>query len=119
MKSKGNKLDIAKLETTPVDLSKLSNLVKNDVVKKTEYDELVKKVNTIQTTGTSDLVKKTDYNTKVNDIKKKTTDHNHCNKDITTQEFNKVTAEHFAAILAPAKLGTNADIADFIKKDRF
>ena len=31
------------LETTPIDLSKLSNLVKNDVVKKTVYDELVKK----------------------------------------------------------------------------
>ena len=34
MKSKGDKLDIGKLETTPVDLSKLSNVVKNDVVKK-------------------------------------------------------------------------------------
>ena len=44
-KSKIDKLDIAKLETAPVALSKLINLVKNDVVKKTEYDELVKKVN--------------------------------------------------------------------------
>ena len=39
-----DKLDIGKLETTPVDLSKLSNLVKNDVVKEPEYDELVKKI---------------------------------------------------------------------------
>ena len=31
-------LDIGKLETAPVDLRKLSNLVKNEVVKKTEYD---------------------------------------------------------------------------------
>ena len=31
---------------------------KNEVVKKTVYDELVKKVNAIQTTDTSNLVKK-------------------------------------------------------------
>ena len=44
------------METTSVDLSKLSNVAKNDAVKKTEYDELVKKVNTVQTTDTSDLI---------------------------------------------------------------
>ena len=43
LKSKVDKLDIGKLETTLVDLSKLSNVVKNDVVEKTEYDELAKK----------------------------------------------------------------------------
>ena len=35
-----------------------SDAVKNDVVKKTEYHELIKKVNAIQTTDTSDLAKK-------------------------------------------------------------
>ena len=40
LKSKVDKLGIGKLETTPVDLSKLSNAVKNDVVKKTKYNEL-------------------------------------------------------------------------------
>ena len=50
MKSKAVKLGIGKLETTPVDLSKLSSVVKNVVVKKTEYDELVKKINNINTT---------------------------------------------------------------------
>ena len=35
----------------PVDLSKLSDVVKNDVVKKTVYDKLVEKVNNIDTTG--------------------------------------------------------------------
>ena len=34
MKSKVDKLGIGKLETTPVDLSKLSDVIKNDVVKK-------------------------------------------------------------------------------------
>ena len=36
--------------------------VKNDVIKNTEYDKLVKKVNGIQTSDTGDLVKKTDNN---------------------------------------------------------
>ena len=55
-KSKVDQLDIGKLGTTPVDLSKLSNVVKIDVVKKTEYNELVQKVNNISTTDTSNLV---------------------------------------------------------------
>ena len=65
LKSKIDKLDIGKLETTPVDLSNLSNVVKYDFVKKTEYNKLVKKVNDISTTDTSNLVKKTGCNTKV------------------------------------------------------
>ena len=56
LKSKVDKLDIGKLETSPVNLSKLSNVVKNDVVKKTEYDALVKKVDNIDITDTSNLV---------------------------------------------------------------
>ena len=51
-----NKVD--KLVPVPVDSSKLSNVVKNDVVKKNEYDEFVKKVNNIKTTNSSDLIKK-------------------------------------------------------------
>ena len=34
MKSKVDKLGIGKLETTPVDLSKLNDVIKNDIVKK-------------------------------------------------------------------------------------
>ena len=56
LKSKIDKLDIGKLETIPIDLSKLGNVVNNYVVRKTEYDELVKKVNNINTTDTSNLV---------------------------------------------------------------
>ena len=40
-------------------MSKLSDVVKNDVVKKTVYDKLVAKVNNIDT---SDFVLKTNYN---------------------------------------------------------
>ena len=40
-----------KLVPVPGDLSKLSDIVKNDVVKKTVYDKLVAKVNNIDTNG--------------------------------------------------------------------
>ena len=48
--------------------------------------------------------KKTDYDTNIIKIKKRLTDHNH--KYITTLEFNKFTAESFAARLAQANLIT-------------
>ena len=83
LKTEVDKLDIDKLVPVPVDLSKLSNVVKTDVVKKTVHDKLVAKVNSIEIRafglktkydtdkseieykipGTSNLIKKTDYNT--------------------------------------------------------
>ena len=76
----------------PVDFSKLSDVVKNDVLKKTTYDKLVAKVNDFNTSkfvlktkydthksevenkilDASDFVKKTDYNIKIAEIKGKT-----------------------------------------------
>ena len=38
LKTKVDKLDIDKLAPVPTDISKLSDVVKNEVVKKTEYD---------------------------------------------------------------------------------
>ena len=54
LKTEADKLDIDKLAPVPVDLSKLSDFVQNDVVKKTVYDKLAAKVNSI----VSSLVKK-------------------------------------------------------------
>ena len=51
LKTEVDKLDIDKLVPVPVDLSKLSDVVKNDVVKKTEYNKLVTKVDNIDTTN--------------------------------------------------------------------
>ena len=51
LKTKADKSDINKLIPVPFDLSKLSNVVKNDDIKKTEYDILVGKVNSIDTNG--------------------------------------------------------------------
>ena len=51
LKTQVDKLDIDKLVPVSTDLIKLSNVVKNDVVKKTVYDKLVAKVNNIDTSG--------------------------------------------------------------------
>ena len=60
LKTEVDKLDIDKLVPIPHDLSKLSNVVKNDVVKKVDYNRLIAKVNNIDT---SHFVLKTKYNT--------------------------------------------------------
>ena len=70
LKSEVDKLDVDILATVPVDLSKLSNAVKDDVVKKTVY-KLVAKVDNTDTSG---LVKKTGYNTKITEVKDKIPD---------------------------------------------
>ena len=41
LKSEEDKIDVDKLRTTPAELAKLSNVVKNDVVKKTDYNTKV------------------------------------------------------------------------------
>ena len=60
LKTEVDKLDIDKLVPIPADLSKLSNVVKNDVVNKVDCNKLVTKVNNIDT---SDFVLKTKYST--------------------------------------------------------
>ena len=144
LKTETDTLDIGKLAPVPIDFSKLSDVVKNDVAKKVVYDKLAAKVNNIDTSdfilktiyqidkaelektmpdmsdfvkktklielednipdvsslatktaltalenkipSVSSLVKKTDYDTKITEIEKKLTDHNH-DKYFTTPEF--------------------------------
>ena len=98
LKAEIYKKDVGKLKTFPIDLSKISNVVNNDVVKKAVYDKLVVKVNNIDISGfvlkakndtgksdlerklvmqtknffdSSKLVKKTDYNVKISEIENK------------------------------------------------
>ena len=71
LKTEVDKLDIDKLIPIPVDLSKLSDVVKNDVVKKTVYNKLVAKVDNIDT---SDFVLKTKYNTDKTELENKNPD---------------------------------------------
>ena len=78
LKTEVDKLDVDKLVPVPNDLAKLCNVVKNDVVKKTEHDKLVAKVNG---TDTTNFVLKTkyekdgsDFEYKINKVDKKTLD---------------------------------------------
>ena len=91
LKTDVDKIDIDKLVPVPVDLSKLYDVVKNDVIKKTLYEKLVTKVNGVDASAfvlktkyntdkkelekkipdTSGLVKKTDYNAKITEIEGK------------------------------------------------
>ena len=63
---------------------------------------------TKQKPSVSSFVKKTDYDTKITEIEKKLTDHNH-DKYITTSEFNVLAASVFNARLAQANLVTKTD----------
>ena len=64
---KVDKIDIDKLKIVHVDLSKLSSVVNNKVVKKTMYDKLVVKVNNIDTVGFASEIK---YDTEKSDLEK-------------------------------------------------
>ena len=68
LKSEVSRIDVDKLKTVPLDLGKLSNAVKNEIVKKTVYDMLVTKVNNIDTTG---FALKNKYDTDKSDLEKK------------------------------------------------
>ena len=68
LKTEVDKLDIDKLAPVPDDLNKLSDVVKNDVVKKTVYDKLAAKVNKIDT---SDFVLKIKYRRDKTELEKK------------------------------------------------
>ena len=150
LKTEVDKLGIDKLAPFPVDLSKLSDVIKYDVVKKVVYEKLVAGVNNIDNSDfvlkikyqtdkvelenkipdvtdfvkktklteledkipfvsslatktaltavenkipdVSSLVKKTNYDTKISELEKKLTDHNH-DKYITTPEFNTLAAD--------------------------
>ena len=41
-------MDVGKLKTGPIDLKKLSDVVDNDVVKKTKFNPLKTKVNSLE-----------------------------------------------------------------------
>ena len=71
LKTEVDKLDIVKSAPVPVDFSKLSDVIKNYVVKKTDYDKLVAKLKNID----SDFVlKKAKYNTDKTELEKKILD---------------------------------------------
>ena len=71
LKTEVDKLDIDKLVPVPVVLSKLSDVVKNDVVKKTEYNKLVS-IDTTNFVGKTKYEKDgSDFEDKINKVDKK------------------------------------------------
>ena len=93
-----------------------------DFVKKTKLTELENKILDVSSLATktaltavenkipsvNSLVKKTIYDTKISELEKKLTDHNH-DKYITTPEFNNLAADIFNARLVQSNLITKAD----------
>ena len=71
LKTEVDKLDIDKLVPVPVDLSKFSDVVKNNVLKKAVYDKLVDKVKNI---NIGEFVLKTKYQTDKAELEKKIPD---------------------------------------------
>ena len=67
LKTDVHQLDIDIFAPVPVDLTNLSDEVKNDVLKKTAYDKLVAKVDDI---NTNDFVLKTKYKTEKTELEK-------------------------------------------------
>ena len=74
LKTEVDKLDIEKLVPIPVDLSKLSDVVNNDVVIKDAYNKLFAKVDNFDT---SDFVLKTKHNTDKTELENKIPDNSH------------------------------------------
>ena len=68
LKNKVDRLDIGKLKTIPVDLSKLSDAVKNDVVKKDVYNVKIKDFED-KIPDTTKLATNTTLNAKINEVK--------------------------------------------------
>ena len=93
----------AKINEKENKMPSISGLAINDALTVIE-----KKISNINS-----LVKKkrTDYSTKITEIEKLLTDHNH-DKYITTPEFSKPSAEDFDSRLAQAHLVTKTDFDD-------
>ena len=71
LKNEVDMWDIDKLVPVPVDLSKLSDVAKNDFVKKDAYDKLPAKVDDIDISG---FVLKTKYDTDESELENKISD---------------------------------------------
>ena len=68
MKSKVDKLGVDKLVPVPVDLNKLSNVVKNDVVKRDVCNDNIKNIED-KIPDITNLATKNTLNAKINEVK--------------------------------------------------
>ena len=68
LKSKRDKLNVDKLVPAPVDLSKLSDAVKSDVIKKDVYNAKIKNIED-KIPDVTNLATNTTLNAKINEVK--------------------------------------------------
>ena len=113
------------MNTVPVDLSKLCNVVNNEVVKKTVYDKLLAKVNNVDT---SRFVLKTKYDTNKSDLEKKISDADKKIRDtsglVKKSDYSAKISEIESKIPSISGLATNAaltaveipDVCSLVKK---
>ena len=116
LKTEVDKLDIDKLVPVSVDLSKLGDAVKNDVVRKTGYDKLIEKLNNIDT---SHFVLKTNYQTGKTELEKKIPDVTDLVKEAKiTKLENKITdVSNLATKIALTKVENKIpDVSSLVKK---
>ena len=111
LKTEVDKSNIEKLALVPVDLSTLSDVVKNDVFKKTEYNKLVIKADNIDATN---FVKRTkyekdgsDFEDKINKIDKKIPD---VSGLVKKTDFNAKISEAEGKISSITDLPTNSEL---------
>ena len=96
-----DKLDIDKLQTTPVYLSKLSDIVKNKAAGDV-YGKLVKKINAIQTVDTSNLISKDHARVSKTEVKVPN----------STQKIKELSAEIFKERFKKADCVNKTDFCD-------
>ena len=144
LKTEVDKIDVDKLKTVPDDLAKLSNVVKNEVVKKTDFsadtyvtrtkfstdtnalddeiDKVEKKIPDISSLETKRNVTTLVNNLKINDYAKKTSLTNY----MLTSTFNTKSTElenkiKYADIIAKSAVtkanNIKSDLDDYAKKD--
>ena len=89
-------------------MSKLSNVVNTNVVKRIVYNQLVTNVANVNAIDSNKLMRKADF--KIKGLE---------GKYITTPEFNKFSAEIFDEKLKQPKLKTKSCITNFITKTSF
>ena len=108
---------LIKLKTVPIDLAKLSNVVKNDVIKKTEYNKLVTKVDNIDTANFASRTNYekdgTDFEDKIDKIHKKIPD--------VTNLVKKIPDVISLATKSALTVVENKipDVSNLVKRNRF
>ena len=91
-------------------MGKLSNVVKNEVIKKTVYDKLVAKVNSIDT---SEFVLKTKYDADKTDLEKKIPN---TNRLVKKSDYNAKISELEIKIPSISGLVTNSALTEVENK---